>query len=77
MRSLAVPGVVLALIGTTIGIAASLGFVRLLRHYLWGVSTTDPVTFAAVAAMLLIVASVASLVPAMRILRLDPAEILR
>jgi predicted permease len=77
MRSLAVPGVVLALIGTTIGIAASLAFVRLLRHYVWGVSTTDPVTFAAVAALLLIVASVASLVPAMRILRLDPAAILR
>jgi hypothetical protein len=77
MRSLALPGIVLALIGTALGVLASLAFVRLLRHYVWGVSTNDPATFAAVAAILLAVASVASLVPALRILRLDPATILR
>jgi putative ABC transport system permease protein len=77
LRALALPGIVLALTGTAIGIAASLVLARLLQHYVWGVSTTDPVTFAAVAALLPAVATVASFVPALRILRLDPATILR
>lgn len=77
MRTLAGPGIMFALIGTAIGIGASLSLAGLLRHYVWGVSTTDPVTFAAVAALLLGVAAVASIIPALRILRLDPATILR
>jgi predicted permease len=77
MRSLALPGIVLALTGTAIGIGASLAFVRLLQHYVWGVSTTDPVTFGAVIATLLAVATIASVVPALKILRMDPATILR
>ncbi len=77
MRALALPGIFLALTGTVIGSVASLAFVRLLRHYVWGVSTSDPLTFAGVAALLLAVAAVASLLPALRILRLDPAAILR
>jgi ABC-type antimicrobial peptide transport system permease subunit len=77
MRSLAVPGVLLAIGGTAIGTLASLGFVPLLRHFLWGVSATDPVTFLAVGAILLAVASLASVGPALRILRLDPAKALR
>jgi hypothetical protein len=77
MRSLALPGIVLTLAGIALGLATSLAVVRLLAHYVWGVSTTDPLTFAAVAATLLAVAAVASFVPALRILRLDPAEVLR
>ena len=77
MRSLAVPGVLLAFGGTIIGATASLGFVRLLRHFVWGISVTDPVTFLAVGAILLAVASLASFGPALRILRLDPARALR
>jgi predicted permease len=77
LRALALPGIVLALTGTAIGIAASFVLARLLQHYVWGVSTTDPVTFAAVAALLPAVATVASFIPALRILRLDPATILR
>jgi hypothetical protein len=77
MRSLALPGIVLSVAGTVIGIAASLAFVRLLQHYVWGISTTDPLTFVAVAATLLAVATVASVIPAMRVLRMDPATILR
>jgi ABC-type antimicrobial peptide transport system permease subunit len=77
MRSLALPGIVLAVTGTAIGIAASLAFVRLLQHYVWGVSTTDPVTFGTVIATLLAVATIASVVPALKILRMDPAAILR
>jgi ABC-type antimicrobial peptide transport system permease subunit len=77
IRALALPGILLAAAGTVIGIAASLAFVRLVRHYVWGVSTTDPLTFAGVAAVLLAVAAVASVVPALRLLRIDPATILR
>jgi predicted permease len=77
MRSLAVPGVLLAVGGTVIGATAALGFVRLLRHFVWGISLTDPVTFVAVAAILLTVACIASFGPALRILRLDPARALR
>ena len=48
-----------------------------LQPDLWGVTPTDPVTFIAVVATLLGVAFVASVVPAMRVLRLDPAKTLR
>jgi ABC-type lipoprotein release transport system permease subunit len=41
------------------------------------VRETDPVTFGATAAILLLVAALASLAPALRILRMDPAEMLR
>jgi ABC-type antimicrobial peptide transport system permease subunit len=77
MRSLALPGIRLAAGGTVVGIAASFAFVRLLKHYLWGVSSSDPVTFVCVAALLLVVAVVASVIPALRILRLEPAAVLR
>jgi ABC-type lipoprotein release transport system permease subunit len=43
----------------------------------WGVTTTDPITFGGVALLLLGVAAVASVVPALRILQLDPAQTLR
>jgi len=44
---------------------------------IWGVSATDPLTFAAVAALLLGVAITASVIPSLRVLRLDPATTLR
>jgi ABC-type lipoprotein release transport system permease subunit len=44
---------------------------------LWGVRATDPATFAATAGIPLLVAAMASLPPAMGILRMDPAETLR
>jgi ABC-type lipoprotein release transport system permease subunit len=50
--------------------------VRFLEHLLWGVRPADPVAFAA-AAVLLLAAAMASLAPALRILRLDPAQTLR
>jgi ABC-type lipoprotein release transport system permease subunit len=43
----------------------------------WGVRTTDPTTFVATAGILLLVAVAASVIPALRILRLDPAQTLR
>ncbi len=60
-----------------IGTAGALAAVRLLQTFLWGVTPTDPVTFAAVVATLMVVAFLASAVPALRVLRLDPALTLR
>lgn len=77
VRSLALPGVVLALIGTVIGVIAARAAVSLLKSFVWGVSTTDVLTFAGAAAFLLAIAVIASTLPALRILRLDPARTLR
>ena len=77
LRTVAMPGVVLSLIGVAVGLAASFGTVRLARSLIWGVSATDPLTFAAVAALLLGVAITASVIPSLRVLRLDPATTLR
>ena len=71
------PGVVLTGIGVAIGSAAALAAVRLLRSFLWGVTPSDPLTFGLVVATLLSVALIASVIPALRVLRLDPARTLR
>ena len=71
------PGIVLALGGTATGIALALFATRLLKSLLWGVTTTDPTTFATVGLLLVAVAGVASLIPALRLTRLDPAQTLR
>jgi putative ABC transport system permease protein len=70
-------GLRLTLAGVLIGIALSLTFRSLLASQLFGVSATDPLTIAAVSAALALVALAASLVPAMRALRIDPVEALR
>jgi ABC-type antimicrobial peptide transport system permease subunit len=71
------PGILLALIGAGAGYLLSRVAVRFLGHLLWGVRPTDPLTFVAAAAILVLVAALASLAPALRILRLDPAQTLR
>ena len=71
------PGIVLAAIGVAAGLAGSVVAGRVLRSLLWGVRETDPLTMAVTAAVLLVVACGASLMPALRILRMDPAETLR
>jgi len=70
-------GVGLAALGAAFGLVASLGLTRLLSSLLYGVSPTDPVSFAAVAVFLLAVAAVATYIPARRAARVDPAEALR
>ena len=71
------PGLLLALVGAAMGLGLSVVLVRFLKSMLWGVRATDPATFAVMAGMLLFVAAIASLAPALRILRMDPAETLR
>jgi putative ABC transport system permease protein len=70
-------GMKLAAIGIAAGVAAALGLTRLLGALLYGVSPTDPVTFAAVALLLAGVALLACYVPARRVLRVEPTEALR
>jgi predicted permease len=71
------PGMVLAVAGIAVGLALSTAAVRLLKSMVFGVKENDPTTFVAMAAVLLVVAAVASLAPALRILKMDPAETLR
>jgi ABC-type antimicrobial peptide transport system permease subunit len=67
----------LAALGIVLGLAGTLGVTRLLASLLFGVTPLDPVTLAAVAALLVIVTLVASCVPAMRASRIDPLMALR
>jgi putative ABC transport system permease protein len=77
VSAVAAPGLVLALAGVTAGSALAVWAGGVLRSFLWGVSATDPETFVAVGAGVLLVAAAASLAPALRVLRLDPAQTLR
>ena len=63
--------------GLVLGLAASVGAVRLIESMLYGTRPLDPAIFAAVAATLLMVAAVACIVPAWRASRIDPMQALR
>ena len=65
-------GLLLALIGAAIGIVGALALSRLMASELYGVRPTDPLTFVAVAALLVIVSLAASYFPARRAMRVDP-----
>jgi hypothetical protein len=68
-------GIPFTLLGVAPASIASLA--RLLASFLYGVSATDPLTYALVAAALSLVAALASLLPARRATRVDPAISLR
>lgn len=70
-------GMTLVLIGTSIGLLASLALVRFLSSLLYGVSPTDPVTYVIVSLVLAEVALLASYFPARRAMKLDPMVTLR
>jgi putative ABC transport system permease protein len=67
----------LVAIGIVIGLIGAVASTALLRHLLFGVSAFDPVTFAATAAVLLLVALAASYLPARRAAKVDPLIALR
>jgi putative ABC transport system permease protein len=64
-------------IGLTIGLAASFALTRLIKSGLYGVTATDPATYAAISLLLIVVAMVACLVPTLRAVRVDPTIALR
>ena len=66
-----------AVLGLAVGMTGALFLVRLLRKMLFDISPNDPVAFVAVAALLLLVAFVASWLPARRAARVDPVVALR
>jgi predicted permease len=70
-------GARMALIGVAAGIVAALGLTRLMANQLFGVSAHDPLTFAGVAALLILVAVAACYIPARRAMRVDPMIALR
>ncbi len=70
-------GLVTALIGVAIGIGGAFALTRTLRSFLFGLSPTDPVTFAGVAFLLILVALLACYFPARRAAKVDPIEALR
>jgi putative ABC transport system permease protein len=67
----------LTLLGITIGIALSIVVMPLLRSQLYAIAPHDPLTLAAVPAILTVVAIAAALIPARRAMRVNPVEALR
>jgi putative ABC transport system permease protein len=70
-------GLKLALIGIGLGLLGAYAVTRLMQSLLFGVSATDPATFAVIAALLAVVALLASYIPARRATRVDPMVSLR
>ena len=70
-------GAKLTLVGVAIGIGAAFGLTRLMSHLLFGVAAHDPLTFVAVAALLLLIALLACYIPARRAALVNPMVALR
>jgi putative ABC transport system permease protein len=77
LRMILAQGAKIAGAGVIIGLVASLGLTRLMAQLLFSVSAADPLTFAAVAIVLVGVAMLACYIPARRALRVDPIIALR
>jgi ABC-type antimicrobial peptide transport system permease subunit len=70
-------GLVLALLGAGIGLAAAVALTRLMSSLLFGVGSLDPLTYAGALVLILAAAALASYVPARRAATIDPVETLR
>src|SRR4029077_1019453 len=77
MRLILGEGMLLSLIGLAIGLAGSLALTRFLSSLLFGVTATDPLTFAGVAVLVYVVVLAACYIPARRATRVDPIVALR
>jgi len=71
------PGFILAAIGTIVGLGASIVVTRLMSSLLFGVSASDPMTFAAVPVLLGLVTMAACFIPARRATRVSPMQALK
>ena len=70
-------GLTLAVLGVAIGVAGAFATTRFLRTLLFGITVTDPVTYAGIAVLLTGVALLACWIPARRAIRVDPMTALR
>jgi predicted permease len=77
IRDAAMPGILMAAAGLALGCVAAYGASGLIKSLLWGVKENDPLTYVAVVGALLAVAIVASVVPALRVRKVDPVTLLR
>src|SRR5262249_46247127 len=77
LRSFIRQGLSLAGAGVTIGLLAAAGLTRLMSSLLFGVTTLDPLTYAVVSALLLLVSVLASYLLARRATAIDPVHALR
>jgi len=77
LRLVTTLGLKLTMIGVMVGIVLSLGLARLISDFLVGVKPTDPLTYAAVAIVLIAVALLACYIPARRATKVDPMVALR
>jgi predicted permease len=77
IASIVIPGFKLAIVGTAIGVVLTWFASGLLQDLIWGVQPRDPGTYVAVTALMLAIAVGASVLPALRLIKLDPVETLR
>ena len=77
VRLLVAGGMRLAVMGAVAGLALAAALARVMSGLLYGVGALDPVTYAGVTVLLLAVAFVAALLPALKVTRIDPLEALR